>query len=281
MIIIDVPLHITSIWLPIYGNDPVNTGSLGCGIVIRPGVRFMFKPTASPTRYGIDHVDLALRELGVNAEVNYSSPVQLGVGYGMSAALALGTALGAAVIARKPLIKAAQVAHVIEVRLGTGLGDVIAEYYGGGIELRLRAGAPGIGIIDRIPYPRDLAIVTADLGRYSTSDMLRELRDKLATLGSKYVNELISEPTYEKFTELSTAFSREVGFLTRDLEDRVKPCARYADAYYVKKRVLVFLTRRDEVEALINCLRTVGYEVRVFEPSNEGVRVMINKDVFK
>ncbi len=94
MIIIDVPLHITSIWLPIYGNDPVNTGSLGCGIVIRPGgVRFMFKPATSPTRYGIDHVDLALRELGVNAEVNYSSPVQLGVGYGMSAALALGTAL--------------------------------------------------------------------------------------------------------------------------------------------------------------------------------------------
>ncbi len=90
-------------------------------------------------------MDLALRELGVNAEVNYSSPVQLGVGYGMSAALALGTALGAAVIARKPLIKAAQVAHAIEVRLGTGLGDVIAEYYGGGIELRLRLVPPVLG----------------------------------------------------------------------------------------------------------------------------------------
>ncbi|WP_243665699.1 hypothetical protein [Vulcanisaeta sp. JCM 16159] len=138
MIIIDVPLHITSIWLPMYGNDPMSTGSLGCGVVIRPGVRLTVKPAASPIKYGIDHVDLALRELGVNAEINYSSPVQLGVGYGMSAALALGTALGAAVVARKPLIKAAQVAHVIEVKLGTGLGDVITEYYGGGIELRLR-----------------------------------------------------------------------------------------------------------------------------------------------
>ncbi len=143
MIILDVPLHVTSIWLPIYGNDPISTGSLGCGIVIRPGgVRLTIMPAAGPIKYDIDHIDLTFRKLGVNAEVNYSSPVQLGVGYGMSAALALGTALGAAVIAHKPLIKAAQVAHMIEVRLGTGLGDVIAEYYGGGIELRLRPVPP-------------------------------------------------------------------------------------------------------------------------------------------
>ncbi len=107
--------------------------------------------------------------------------------------------------------------------------------------------------------------------------MLRELRDRLATLGGGYINELTSEPTYEKFAELSTAFSREVGFLTRDLEGRVRPCARHADAYYVKKRVLVFLTRRDEAEALINCLKMVGYEPRIFEPSNEGVRVVIDE----
>ncbi|WP_243669403.1 hypothetical protein [Vulcanisaeta sp. JCM 16161] len=132
-------------------------------------------------------MDLVLNELGANAEVNYSAPVQLGIGYGLSAALTLGTALGAAVIKRTQLIKAAQIAHMIEVKLGTGLGDVIAEYYGGGLELRLKAGAPGIGVIDRIPYPQDLMVVTVDLGRYSTNDMLRELRDKLALLGGKYV----------------------------------------------------------------------------------------------
>lgn len=184
---IDVPLHITSIWLPVYSNDPLTTGSLGCGIIIRPGVRFVVKPTLNQVKYGIDHVDLVLNELGANAEVNYSAPVQLGIGYGLSAALTLGTALGAAVIKRTQLIKAAQIAHMIEVKLGTGLGDVIAEYYGGGLELRLKAGAPGIGVIDRIPYPQDLMVVTVDLGRYSTNDMLRELRDKLALLGGKYV----------------------------------------------------------------------------------------------
>ncbi|GGI74883.1 hypothetical protein GCM10007112_09580 [Vulcanisaeta souniana JCM 11219] len=47
-------------------------------------------------------------------------------------------------------------AHLVVVSLGTGLGDVIAEYYGGGIELRLRVGAPGIGILDNrtIPSPQ-------------------------------------------------------------------------------------------------------------------------------
>ncbi|MCG2870402.1 MAG: hypothetical protein L7H10_06585 [Vulcanisaeta sp.] len=41
--IVDVPLHITSMWLPKYTDDPVTTGSLGAGVVIRPGVKLTVK----------------------------------------------------------------------------------------------------------------------------------------------------------------------------------------------------------------------------------------------
>ncbi len=228
-------------------------------------------------RAEVKHIEAVLARLGVEAEASYSAPVELGVGYGLSAALTLGAALGAAALVGRPLIDAAKAAHAVEVELGTGLGDVIAEYYGGGVELRLKPGAPGVGIVDRIPYPRDLLIVTADLGRYPTSAMLAELREKLASVGERYFLELAREPTYEKFAELSREFSRDMGFLNAELENAIRPCARYADTYYVKKKVLAFLSYRDEAPTLAECLRGLGLAPRIFEISDAGARVLVER----
>ena len=275
MVLVDVPLHITSIWAPRYAEDPLRTGSLGCGVVVRPGVLLQARPGRG--RPSARHVEAVLTRMGVEAEVSYTAPVDLGVGYGLSAALALGTALGAAALAGRPLIEAAKIAHLVEVELGTGLGDVIAEYYGGGIELRIEAGAPGVGIVDKIPYPRDLAVVASDLGRYPTYKMLDELRGRLATIGERYIGELLREPTYERFAALSREFSREIGFLRSELEGKIKPCARYADTYYVKKKVLVFLTYRDEAVPLADCLKEIGLSPRMFEISDAGARVAVGR----
>jgi len=276
-VIVEVPLHITSIWLPRYTDDALTTGSMGAGVVIRPGVRLRVTPN-SGSRPDVEHVNAVLGRFGVGFSVTYESPVSLGVGYGMSAALTLGTALGAAALLGKSMLEAAKLAHVIEVEFRTGLGDVIAEYFGGGIELRLRPGPPGIGIIDRIPYSHDVKIVTVDMARGSTPAMLRDLADRLNEVGPRYIDALIKEPTYEKFLELSTGFSRDIGFLTNELESRIRACARYADSYYVKKGVLVFLTRNDETEQLLECLSKLGLRGRVFQLSNVGVEVILYND---
>lgn len=228
-------------------------------------------------RAEVKYIEAVLARLGVEAEASYSAPVELGVGYGLSAALALGAALGAAALAGLPLIEAAKAAHVVEVELGTGLGDVIAEYYGGGVELRLRPGAPGVGVVDKIPYPRDLVVVTSDLGKYPTYRMLADLKDKLALLGERYFEELTRDPTYEKFARLSREFSRDIGFLNAEIENTIRPCARYADTYYVKKKVLAFLSHKDEAPRLAECLEGLGLVPRIFEVSDAGARVLIEK----
>ncbi|MCG2892258.1 MAG: pantothenate kinase [Vulcanisaeta sp.] len=274
VVIVDVPLHITSMWLPRYTDDPATTGSLGAGVVIRPGVKLTVK-LGGKREPSVGLINQVLARFNVDAVVSYKSPVELGVGYGMSAALALGAAVGVAALLGRSMIEAAKVAHVVEVENRTGLGDVIAEYYGGGIEVRVRPGPPGVGLIDRVPYPEDLVVLTVDLGRGSTPTMLRELANKLNEIGPRYIEKIINEPTYENFVGLSREFSREIGFLTRDIEGRLSPCARYADTYYVKKGVLVILTHEDEEEQLTQCLGEVGIAARRFMISNEGLKIVL------
>jgi len=268
---VDVPLHITSMWLPRYMDDPATTGSLGAGVVIRPGVKLTVRLGGKESSVGL--INQVLAKFNVDAIVSYESPVELGVGYGMSAALTLGTAVGVAALLGRSVIEAAKVAHVVEVENRTGLGDVIAEYYGGGIEVRVRPGPPGVGLLDRVPYPEDLVVLTVDLGRGSTPTMLRELANKLNEIGPRYIEKMINEPTYENFVSLSREFSREIGFLTRDIEGRLSPCTRYADTYYVKKGVLVILTH--EEEQLTQCLGEIGIAARRFVISNEGLKIVL------
>jgi len=272
--VVDVPLHITSMWLPKYTDDPVTTGSLGTGVVIRPGVKLTVR-LGGKGEPSVGLVDYVLAKFDADAIVSYESPVELGVGYGMSAALTLGTAVGVAALLGGSTIEAAKVAHIAEVENRTGLGDVIAEYYGGGIEVRVRPGPPGVGLLDRVPYPEDLVVLTVDLGRGSTPTMLRELANRLGEIGPRYVEKMINEPTYENFLRLSREFSREIGFLTRDIEGRLSPCTRYADTYYVKKGVLVILTHEDEEEQLTQCLGEVGFAARRFVISNEGLKIVL------
>ncbi|WP_156769891.1 pantoate kinase [Caldivirga maquilingensis] len=272
-VIVNVPLHVTSIWLPRYTNDPMTTGSLGAGIVIRPGLVMTIE--GGEGTMGLRHIDEVLRRYNVNAVVKYETQAPLGFGYGMSAALTLGTALGVAALLRKPLLEAAQVAHEVEVNLGTGLGDVIAEFYGGGIEIRVKPGAPGVGVIDKIPYPNNLVILTHEFTREDTNVMLLRLRDKLEVLGKEFMGEIMREPTYENFVRLSMEFSRRIGFLTRDIEDNVRPCIKYLDGYYVKKGVLVLITHRDKADEASQCLSERGIHVRRFKPSDAGAWVRI------
>jgi pantoate kinase len=272
--VVDVPLHITSMWLPKYTDDPATTGSLGTGVVIRPGVKLTVR-LGGKREPSVGLVDYVLAKFDADAIVSYESPVELGVGYGMSAALTLGTAVGVAALLGRSTIEAAKVAHIVEVENRTGLGDVIAEYYGGGIEVRVRPGPPGVGLLDKVPYPEDLVVLTVDLGRGSTPTMLRELANRLGEIGPRYVEKMINEPTYENFLRLSREFSREIGFLTRDIEGRLSPCTRYADTYYVKKGVLVILTHEDEEEQLTQCLGEVGFAARRFVIFNEGLKIVL------
>jgi len=259
-------------WLPVYTDNPLTTGSIGVGVLLKPGAVVEVE-AGSGGRGPIPHISAVLKRLGLSASVRFSAPVPLGAGYGLSAAYTLGTALGASALAGRPLIEAAKTAHVVEVEMGTGLGDVIAEFYGGGIEVRVRPGAPGVGVVDKVPHPRGLVALTHVFRREDTSSMLTRLRDALRDRGVKLVEKFLEQPTYDSFLELSAEFSRAMGFLTPEVEEKIRQCKKQIHGYYAKKGVLVVLSDVNNVEEVRLCLKSVSIDTKSFKLSHVGVMI--------
>ncbi len=268
---VEVPLHITGFWSPYYFPDPLRTGSVGAGILLRPGLVAKVGPGQGLYLNGVDLTDL-VSELYADGSVKVlaSAPVSIGVGYGVSAAVSLATAIGIAVQRRRTLLWAAQRAHVHEVTKRTGLGDVVAQYAGGCIDIRLSPGAPGTAHVDRIPCP-NVPVLTVDLQRRPTPSMLQELHDRITMYGQKTMEMFVERPTFEDFLHLSNYFSRKVGFLTDRIEEVIKR-VKGVIGYYVKKGVLVIAVEREWKSDVEYVAARLG-PVHALEPTSSGLVV--------
>ncbi|MFB6490094.1 MAG: GHMP kinase [Thermoproteus sp. AZ2] len=230
-----IPHHVTGFWAPQPAEDPARAGSVGAGILLGEA-----KARAIPEKRafynGADATGLVkglLAERGVVVE----SPYPLGYGYAGSAVLALATAL--ANFGLEGLVKA----HVAEVENGTGLGDVLAIATGGCLVYRYRPGAPGIGAAEPLKCPKAYAIAV-DLAPYGTPHMLSTLGPKIREAGLAAMQEFSKNPDFESFLAVANRFSREVGFLTRRIEE-VARGVRGLLGYYAKKGVAVFVAEEE------------------------------------
>jgi len=93
--------------------------------------------------------------------ISHKVEVPIGAGFGSSAGGALGTALALskALSLKLTYNQLGRIAHVAEIKCKTGLGTVGPIMLGGCI-LTVEPGAPGIGIIDRLPLSSGYSIVT-------------------------------------------------------------------------------------------------------------------------
>jgi pantoate kinase len=103
------------------------------------------------------------------------------------------------------------VAHVAEVTNRTGLGDVIGQNTGG-LVIRLKPGAPGIGQVDRIPVP-PLKVDYVVRGPISTKDILSDQTAMKAInmAGKAALKDLLKRPTLRDFMLLSRRFTAQSG----------------------------------------------------------------------
>ena len=81
--------------------------------------------------------------------MRYLIPVGYGLGSSSAVALSLSFALDQALGTKLDRSLIGQIAHNAEVNCKTGLGDVLASFHGG-FEIRVKAGAPGIGSVEKI-----------------------------------------------------------------------------------------------------------------------------------
>jgi pantoate kinase len=222
-----VPGHVTGFFsIHRDDDDPTKTGSRGAGLALTDGVTVSVERaderSVSLNGVGveIEVVDVVLDTLEASARVTAETPLPLGSGFGVSGAMALGTALAtnAAFDRRLSESELVTVAHGAEVQAGTGLGDVVAQARGG-VPVRLEPGGPHENRLDGVPERARVEYHT--MGELSTAAVISGETERLNRAGKRALSRLVEEPTLSSFMRASRQFAREAELLTTDVRDAV------------------------------------------------------------
>lgn len=239
-----VPSHITGFFEIVDHPNPLKKGSRGAGLVIDKGIitkikirdgnsiKIRINGKYDPRNATITEKTLEILKRDFNLEYNeikieHDVQVQIGAGFGTSAAFALGTSLGVSKILELPLTfnKAAQIAHMAEVEMKSGLGDVIGEI-SGGIPLRVKEGAPGIGVTDKMILndSKELFVISKTFGEINTADIIEDpiYKKKINEMGRNLLQELIKNPKPQKFMELSRKFAENTELMSSEVKETVE-----------------------------------------------------------
>ncbi|CQH48338.1 pantoate kinase [Halobacterium hubeiense] len=221
------PGHVTGFFSVERTETPERTGSRGAGITLSAGVTTRVEPSdetrvrLNGREVAVESVTRVLDALDATAAVSAETELPLGAGFGVSGAMALGTALAAnsAFDAGLSVNDLVSVAHAAEVEAGTGLGDVVAQARGG-VPIRVKPGAPAHGRLDGVPDAGRVEYVS--FGGLSTSDVIGGDTATLSAAGEDALAALREHPTLPRFMALSREFSREAGLLDGDVEAAVE-----------------------------------------------------------
>jgi len=231
------PAHITGFFKAHLDGDKIgseNFGSMGAGFSIKEGVTTTViispkknqnsKFKISTKGFQSDKTDVSefvlneFLKLGgfddvfFDIEHRISIPVGYGLGSSGAVALSLSYALDQVLNTKLDSAEIGKIAHIAEVNCKTGLGDVLASYYGG-FEIRTKPGAPGIGEVKKIEA-KNISIIMICFSPISTNKFLQEKLSKINGLGGKMVDKLMESKNYDNFQEMSLEFAKYVNVMT-------------------------------------------------------------------
>lgn len=225
------PGHITGfVEFPRTVDDPVQIGSRGAGFCISRGVRTVVHAErtdgdipifingraaedAEVSRYVIkEYRELVEGSFSGRVEHHLEIPVGYGLGCSGAAALSLSMTLNKALDVGLSELEAAQIAHKADLACRCGLGTVLAEYHGG-FEMRFKPGAPGIGVLEKIPLKNYKAVILC-MAPTPTREFLANKMQLINGVGGKMLGRLAEVRTVDAFLEMSLQFARSIGFVT-------------------------------------------------------------------
>nr|WP_300979885.1 pantoate kinase [Methanomethylovorans sp.] len=150
--------------------------------------------------------------------------IPIGCGFGASGAVALSTAyaLNEALYLNLTSAKIIETAHVAEVINRSGLGDVIAQSYGG-VVIRTTPGAPEYGKVDWIPVARK-EILCLPLGELDTNSVISDpdFVWRITSMGRGAMKKLMVAPTFETFMRCSRDFALGTGLAADNIIDIIE-----------------------------------------------------------
>jgi len=295
------PCHITGFFqISDNSSNPLSIGSRGAGVSLSRGIETTVAIKKAPedsSEIKINGViqdsaevskqvlNAALSRLKKRSHhsvfIEHRMNVPIGAGFGTSgaAALSLALALNEALELNMTRTEAAQMAHVAEVECKTGLGTVIAETLGG-VEIRIKPGAPGIGEIIQVPVSENTMVPCLSFGSLSTKESLTNpaTRERVNRFGGDLVDQLAKKPDLAGFLELSRKFAECVGLMT----GRVRRVLKATDAAGFTCSMPMFgesvftLVERDSLEGILRIFRKHGLRGTVVtsEIDFEGARLL-------
>lgn len=224
-----VPGHITGFFTIENHEIRLKNGSCGAGFLLSKGVKTTVSTSDKliiDVNQGdstvIDEVLSVLELENTNFKISQDIQLPIGAGFGTSAAsaLSLTMALNEFLDLGYSEELSGQIAHMAEVNLGAGLGDVIAQT-GHGLVLRTKPGAPGIGEIKS--FDEDVFIGWKTFGEIETSDIILNphYKEIISNSGNRYLEMFEDDPTLENFLDFSSKFSHEVNLMSDEVKNLI------------------------------------------------------------
>ena len=220
--------HITGFFTIEDHEVKLKRGSCGAGFLLGQGVRTTLSESSEFSMDFNQGNDTVIREvldiMEIAPEFKIVQDIQLpiGAGFGTSAAsaLSLTLALNEFLDLGYSLDLCGQIAHMAEVNLGGGLGDVIAQT-GHGLVLRTQPGAPGVGEIKS--FEHDVAIAWKTFGGIDTASIIQDPHHKqvISDVGLKYLEFFAEKPSLRNFLDFSNKFSRQTKLMSGELKSLV------------------------------------------------------------
>lgn len=223
-----VPGHITGFFTIENHEISLKNGSCGAGFLLSKGVRTTIED-ADELIINVNQGDstvidevLRILEIDTNFKITQDIQLPIGAGFGTSAAsaLSLSLALNDFLDLNYPKELCGQIAHMAEVNLGSGLGDVIAQT-GHGMVLRVEPGAPGIGKIES--FEHDVYVAWKSFGGIDTSSIIRDPhhREVISDVGLKYLEFFEEKSSLRNFLDFSYKFSTETNLMSGEVKSLV------------------------------------------------------------
>lgn len=228
------PASITCIFSPQISDNPKSSGSIGVGFTVNLGAKLRkdFKTTVNGEERSFSTLDYVIKKTGLEG-VEVKADLPFGCGFGMSGAVALGTAM-----LGLPYIEAADLAHEAEVVNLTGLGDVVTQTFGG-VVVRKNAACPSLALIERFCWNSNLDFLV--LGEISTKDVISDdlKRKSIGEAGKRWTREFLKKPTIENLFLCSNNFAAETGLLefVEDVVEAVESAGGMAGMVMLGKAV--------------------------------------------
>jgi pantoate kinase len=297
------PAHITGFFKAYLDeNDQKCTedlGSMGAGFSIKDGVttRVITSPKVNQkssfrittSGYQSDKIDISkfvlneflrlgnFKNIFFDVYHNISIPVGYGLGSSAAVALSLSYALDQVLRTKLNTNKIGQIAHNAEINCKTGLGDVLASYHGG-FEIRVKAGAPGIGHVEKIDI-EPITIFMVCFSPISTNKFIKERLSQINGLGGKMVNRLLESKDYKHFQDMSLEFAKYIQVMTPRMDKLIEDLS----ANGIKCGVALFgetvfiMASKEKVDNILKILEKYSEGIIIkSELDEQGARVLYN-----